>query len=157
MASAAESGPTEKQDPCAPAGGGAGSTEIAASRSLRVSNQSVNRCSMRGSLRAGRVAPASPTRKQFTDPLVVQSNRPALVCATATSAVPPSAPPGITTSHEPSAAIVTLTVRAGRPGFCRLYVATNRLSRAAATRAASCPQGAVGAVGTAVADGVSSG
>src|SRR5205814_906610 len=90
-------------------------------------------------------------------PLVVQSNRPALVCATATSAVPPSAPPGTTTSHEPSAAIVTLTVRAGRPGFCRLYVATNRLSRAAATRAASCPQGAVGAVGTAVADGVSSG
>src|SRR5690348_17187604 len=61
------------------------------------------------------------------------------------------------TSHDPSAAIVTLTVRVGRPGFCTVYVATYRLSRAAATRAASWPHGSVGPVGTGAVVGVSSG
>src|SRR5215207_9990886 len=78
--------------------------------------------------------------------MVAHSYRPAGVFARAMSALPPRAPPGMTTSEEPSWAMVTVTVRAGWARVVSVYVATYRLSRVAATRAASCPHGSVGAV-----------
>src|SRR5690242_3703995 len=95
-------------------------------------SQVVNRYSTRGSFLAGRVPVGSVTRTQpgVMPGVVARAHwySPAGVSATATSAVPPSAPPGTVTSHDPSAATVTATVRTGRPWLVSVYVATYRLS-----------------------------
>src|SRR5262245_51949092 len=136
----------EKHWPREPGSGLEVSTEIATWRSVSTPSQSVNRCCSRGSTRAGSrpSGPATRTQPGLVPP-VAHWYRPAGEAATATSAVPPSAPPGMVTSHEPSCATVTVTVRAARPLVVNVYPATYRLSCAAATRAASCPPASCGA------------
>src|SRR5579859_8121897 len=154
--SAAVFASTEKHWPRVPGRGAAVTTESASSRLVSTCSQSVNTCSTRGSLRAGSWLSRLPTTKQPGGPagarapgarVVAHSYRPAGVLARAMSASPPRAPPGITTSQEPSAAMVTVTVRAGRPRTASVYAATYRLSCSAATRAASWPHGSAGPLG----------
>src|SRR5947207_14712856 len=101
-ASEAELGSTEKQVPCEPGSGAAAATEIAALRSRSTESQSVKMCWKWGSLRAGSPASAAPTRTQLAVGDSGHWNSPAWVAAIATSAVPPSAPPGTATSQDPS-------------------------------------------------------
>src|SRR2546430_17502537 len=99
-------------------------TEIAASLLVSTRSQSVNRYWTRGSLRGGTCPSGLPTRKQLVEEPGAHWYRPARVLAIATSAAPPRAPPGTMTSQDPSAAIVTVTVRAARPFETREYAAT---------------------------------
>src|SRR6185503_12826214 len=93
-------GSTEKQVPLTPGSVAAAVTESAACGSASTAGQSVNGWCTFGSTPAGTVPAARATR---THPLVEHWYTP--------PDRPPSAPPGMSTRHVPSAARVTVTVR----------------------------------------------
>src|SRR5262245_38316299 len=105
-------GSTEKQVPVTPGSIAADATETAACGSASTAGQSVNGWCTFGSTPAGTVPAARATRTHpFAEHWYTPSARP-----TSDNPVrPPSAPPGTSTRHVPSAASVTVTVRGAPP------------------------------------------
>src|SRR3954452_22120429 len=133
---------TEKHEPCEPGSGKAGETLNAACRSVNTVSHWRNTRSTFGSLSPGSrlPGPAARTQVELTG-LVAEASEhwktPFGRETIATSVVPPSAPPAMSTRQLPSAATVATTLRAGPSPAVNLYSAANVWSSASAARAAS--------------------